>query len=52
MEVEEVEGKEDAVDEELVGGEEVGLGQGRVEDLPELELGRVGRVGACSPPAG
>jgi len=46
---EEAERKEDTVDEELVGGEEIGLWEGRVSDHPELELGR--RGAAASSPA-
>lgn len=35
---EEVEGEKDAVDDELVGGEELLRWEGRVTNLPELEL--------------
>lgn len=43
---EEVEREKDAVDEELIGGEEIGLRARRVS--PKLELGGVG-IGAGSP---
>lgn len=39
VEVEEVEGEEDAVNEQLIGGDKLGLRQRRVSELPELESG-------------
>lgn len=41
VEVEEVEREEDAVDEQFVGGEEVGWRERGVSDHPELEIRRV-----------
>ena len=38
----EVEGEENAVDEQFIGGEEIGLWERRVSDHPELELWGVG----------
>lgn len=52
VEVEEVEGEEDAVNEQLIGGDKVGLRQRRVSELPELEFRRVCRVGADSSSTG
>lgn len=43
-----VEGEEDAVVEELVGGEEVGLWAGGVSDRPEFELWGGGGVSAAA----
>ena len=34
-----MEGEEDAVDDEFIGGEEVGLRERRVSEHPELEFG-------------
>lgn len=45
---EEVEGEEDAVDEQLVGGEEGGLRERWVSEHTKLELGGVGVAASSS----
>lgn len=45
---EEGEGEEDAVDEQLVGGEEGGLRERWVSEHPKLELGGVGVAASSS----
>lgn len=47
-----VKGKKNAVDEELVGREEIGLRERGVSDHPELELRRGGKAAASSAAAG
>lgn len=48
----EVEGEENAVDEQFVGGEEIGLWERRVSDHPELELWGVGIAASSAAAAG
>lgn len=48
----EVEGEKNAIDEQFVGGEEIGLWERRVSDHPELELRGVGIAASSAAAAG
>lgn len=47
-----MEREEDAIDEELIGGEEIGLRERRVANLPELKFGGIADAASSSSATG